>query len=293
MMVGAKCKAVLTKHMLEKSFRLGLKGKHRYPAGKINSIMSTDINRVDLAIGFLPCLVVFPMAVTVCIALLIVNMGVTALVGIAVFLVSSVIIGGAVKPLMEYRKSANVFTDARVNLIKDLLKNFKMIKFHSWEDFYREKIAYNRAKEMSIIFKMQSVRNIITSIGISLSTVSSMVGFCVLWKVDSSRSIGDILSSLTLYQVLSQQFAMVPMVLAMATDMTVGLRRVCAFMAQEEIDLEGESAETLADSSLAIEVDHAEFHWKTFLLEDEEKNDDLKFSKTKSTVPLDQVNPHY
>ncbi|GME74361.1 unnamed protein product [Ambrosiozyma monospora] len=185
---------------------------------------------------------------------------------------------------MVYRKSANVFTDARVNLIKELLKNFKMIKFYSWEDFYREKIAYNRAKEMSIIFRMQSVRNIITSIGVSLSTVSSMVAFCVLWKVDSGRSIGDIFSSLTLYQVLSQQFMMVPMALAMATDMTVGLRRVCAFMAQEEIGLEGESAETLADSSLAIEVDHAEFHWKTFLLEDEEKNDDLKISKTKSTV---------
>ncbi|GME72392.1 unnamed protein product [Ambrosiozyma monospora] len=88
MMVGAKCKAVLTKHMLEKSFRLGPKGKHRYPAGKINSIMSTDINRIDLAIGFLPFLIVFPIPIIVCIALLIVNLGVTALVGIAVFFVS-------------------------------------------------------------------------------------------------------------------------------------------------------------------------------------------------------------
>ncbi|GME80433.1 unnamed protein product [Ambrosiozyma monospora] len=293
MMVGAKCKAILTKHMLEKSFKLSPKGKHRYPAGKINSIMSTDINRIDLAIGFLPFLVVFPIPIVVSIALLIVNLGANALVGIAIFLLASVFIGSVIKPLMEYRKSANVFTDARVNLIKELLKNFRIIKFYSWEDFYREKIAYNRDKEMSIILNMQSMRNVITSLGVSLSTVSSMVAFCVLWKVDSGRNIGDIFSSLTLYQVLSQQFMSAPMALSMVTDMTVGLRIVCAFLSQGEVELECESAEVLTDSSLAIEVDHAEFHWKTFLLEDEKKNDDLKISKTKSTVPLDQVNPHY
>ena len=50
MIVGAKCKAILTKAIIDKSFKLSLKSKHRYPSGKITSIMGADLARIDLAI---------------------------------------------------------------------------------------------------------------------------------------------------------------------------------------------------------------------------------------------------
>ncbi|OWB64507.1 hypothetical protein B5S29_g5629 [[Candida] boidinii] len=82
MMTGARVKAILTKSLLLKSFTVSSKGKHRFPFGKINTLMGTDLSRVDFAIGFLPFGITFLIPFAITIALLIVNIGPIALVGL-------------------------------------------------------------------------------------------------------------------------------------------------------------------------------------------------------------------
>ncbi|EDK44206.1 hypothetical protein LELG_02385, partial [Lodderomyces elongisporus NRRL YB-4239] len=59
MMTGAQAKAVLTKALLDKSFKLSSEAKHKYPASKITSMLGhTDLSRIDFALGFQPFLIV-------------------------------------------------------------------------------------------------------------------------------------------------------------------------------------------------------------------------------------------
>ena len=75
MLTGAEAKAVLTKAILDKSFRTNPETKHKYPAGKVTSMMGTDLARIDFAIGFQPFLFTFPVPIAVAIGILIYNVG--------------------------------------------------------------------------------------------------------------------------------------------------------------------------------------------------------------------------
>ncbi|KAG7924310.1 hypothetical protein KL905_000464 [Ogataea polymorpha] len=278
---GAKVKAVLTKALLEKSFKLDARGKHRFPVGKINSIMGTDLARVDLAIGFFPFLFIFPVPVIIVVVMLIVNIGVSALAGLAVFVFFTLFTGFLIRYLFRLRVSANVFTDQRVNLIKELLKNFKMIKLYGWENSYLRSFQKVRSQEMSTLFKMQGGKNVLIGISLWMPLAASMVAFLVLHNLKSGRSVGDIFSSLTLFQVLTQQFLLVPASLAMSSDMVIGLKRVCQLLScPEDKELE-RFFDDLDDEKLAMKVENASFQWHTF--EDdgtEDKNESVKSTKS-------------
>lgn len=277
MIVGAETKAVLTKVILEKSYRLDAKGHHNFPTGKITSIMSTDLNRIDLAMSFMPFLVVFPVPVAICIALLVINIGVSSLVGIAIFIISTIMLAASVSKLMTYRKKANKFTDMRVNLTKELLKNFKMIKFYSWENSYKDRLTKIRGNEMNFVLLLQNLRNILTAYVMSLPTLSSMVAFCVLYAMNSKRSVGEIFSSLSLFSELANQFSMLPMAVAVATDFLMGMRRCAALLSSGEVTLDGDKPEKLLEQpNLALKVVNGNFYWQMFgdTGEGEKKNSD-------------------
>ncbi|GME74113.1 unnamed protein product [Ambrosiozyma monospora] len=91
--IGAKLRALLIKVLLDKSFKMDARGHHDFPDGKINSIMSTDLNRIDYACIFAPFVIASPCSFAIALAMLIYNIGVSALVGVAVFTLATVMLG--------------------------------------------------------------------------------------------------------------------------------------------------------------------------------------------------------
>lgn len=269
---GAHCKSILTTALLKKSFRANAETRHKYPSGKVTSLMGTDLARIDLAIGFQPFAITFPIPVIISIVLLIVNIGVSALAGIAIFIVSITIIGASAKSLLKLRKSANQYTDGRVGFMREILQSMKMIKFYSWEDAYEKNVTETRRKEVSIIFKMQTIRNFLTAFAVTLPTFTSMVAFLVLYGVSNNRNPANIFSSISLFGALSQQVLMLPMALATGADAMIGIGRVREYLQSPEIEDDENSQEfnddTLPDD-VAIRVRDASFEWEEFPEEEE------------------------
>ncbi|KAG7661663.1 uncharacterized protein J8A68_004816 [[Candida] subhashii] len=294
MLTGAQAKAVLTKALLDKSFKLNAEARHKYPVGKITSMLGTDLSRIDFALGFQPFLIVFPLPIGIAIGILIYNIGVSALVGVGILFAFMFGIGVSTKKLFAYRKTANVFTDSRVDYIKEALNNLKMIKFYSWEPPYHENITKIRQSEMKIIYRMQVLRNIVTSFAFSLTLFASMTAFLVLYAIAANRKDpASIFSSLSLYNILTQQVFLVPMALASGADAFMGISRVGEFMAQGEIDPEEFSIEANPEKKLlmdkddiAIELNEASFEWEIFNDDEEEEEAEEQSSekKDKSTV---------
>mmetsp|Transcript_5884 Transcript_5884/g.7152 ORF Transcript_5884/g.7152 Transcript_5884/m.7152 type:complete len:1359 (-) Transcript_5884:1928-6004(-) len=278
MIVGAKCKAILTKAIIDKSFRLSLKSKHVYPSGKITSMMGADLARIDLAIGYIPVLISFPVTVIIAIVILIINIGVSALVGIALLVIFMVLLTFCTSKLIKIRRYANKYTDKRIRYIQEVLNNLRMIKFYSWELPYFDRIAGIRRLEMKAIFKMQALTNIVTAMAMSFTTVSSMVAFLVLYALrKNNRSPASIFSSLSLFNVLAQQVYVLPLVLSTCADAYVACTRVHEYLCCEERTTSELSC--YLDESRKIEMDemnaaiimkNASFNWKSFDKNDKE-----------------------
>ncbi|CAH2350232.1 oligomycin resistance ATP-dependent permease Yor1p [[Candida] railenensis] len=276
-LTGAQAKAVLTKAMLDKSFKLSNESKHKYPSSKITSMMGTDLSRIDFAIGFQPFLYVFPIPIGIAIAILVVNIGVSSLVGIGVMLFFLVLIAFSTKKLFGYRFTANKFTDKRVNYIKEVLNNLRVIKFYSWEPPYFDMISDARREEMKILYKMNILRNFVTAFAMSLSLMSSMIAFLVLYALrNNSSSPASVFSSLSLFNGLTQQVFLIPMALSSGSDAFIGMSRVGEFLYASEIDEASASieakedlAEVMDKDNIAIDVNNATFNWEIFETEEE------------------------
>ena len=280
MICGASARGILTRLLLDKSLSIDAKGNHDFTASKVQSMISTDMNRIDMAIGFFPFLLTTIIPIGICIGLLIWNIGVAALVGIGIFLLILVIFGVCVKRLLLLRKNISKYTDIRVDLMKELLKNYKMIKFYSWENSYSERIKEARSTEMKQVLNLQSLRNVLVSLAFAMPLLASMATFCTAFDITTTKSAADIFSSLTLFQVLAVQFMLVPMSLTMTTDLVFSSKKLSEFISTGDIKEEEFKFHEFKDDTLALKIESGDFEWETFD-DEEEDQDDEKDGKEK------------
>ncbi|CAI5758720.1 unnamed protein product [Candida verbasci] len=234
MICGAISKGILTKALFLKSFNLSSETKSKFPIGKVTSIMSTDLTRIDLAIGFSPLIFCFPIPVIISIVILIVNLGAPALTGIGLFIVSLIICVLATKKLFTTRDKLVKFTDTRISLMREILQNLKIIKFYSWELAYKLKISKARESEMGYLFTIKVLRNFITAYAVTLPVLTSMISFITLWKTNSMGAPGKVFSSLSLYSILAQAIMLLPIALASGVDALIGITRCTEYISSTE-----------------------------------------------------------
>lgn len=297
MLTGAQVKGVLTKAILDKTFRLSENSKHKFPSSKITSMMGTDLARIDFALGFQPFLVTFPVPIAITIGILVHNIGAVAMVGVGIVIVFMVAITLLSGKLFAYRRKATVHTDARVNYIKEVLNNLKMIKFYSWETPYNKNITESRSSEMAIVYRMQVARNLIISSAMSLTLFASMASFLVLYATSGgTRSPAALFSSISLFNSLSQQVIMLPMALASGSDAIVGVIRTGELLAAEEIDKDATTTEALPamkeamdKANSAIRVNHASFEWETFDDEEDKESVDSDVEKNLTSASAENA----
>lgn len=288
-LLGGKLRALFSKLMLDKSFKLSARSRKMYPPSKITSIMSTDLNRIDDGFGYSPLIFTTPIPMAISIGILVDNLKTSALLGIFIIVGNIVVTGCLGALLFVYRNRATKDTDLRVGLMKEVLNNLKMIKFYSWEKPYLEMIKAARKREMTNILKMQITRSTIISVAVSLSAIASFASFMLLYAIApaSQRNAASIFSSVSLFASLAQVFMTLPLAMAGATDAIIGLKRVSDFLAAEELVEDEERITTeyerleLQKRNLAISVTDGDFYWEVFDIPDEEEEKKKKKEEKK------------
>lgn len=288
MITGAQIRAIFTKLLLDKSFKLNAKSRKQFPASKITAIMSTDVSRVDLGTGFSIYGFVFVFPVGISIGILVYNIKAPAMVGVGLMIAFLFVAGILGAMLFSFRKTAQKSTDARVSYMKEVLNNLKMIKFYSWEKPYFSLISKIRRREMAYLLRMEITRMIIITLASSLTLISSLASFLTLYAIasPSSRNPADIFSSVALFNMLAGQFVVLPLSIAGSTDAFLGMNRVAAVLAADEVDpkdsvrlITDDERTAMQDNKLAVSVRDCDFEWEIFDLKEEKTEDQTKDTK--------------
>lgn len=268
-LVGAHTRTILTKALLEKSFEANSKTRHDFGNGKVFTYMSSDLAKIDMGLSYLPGALSFPVPSVVAIVLLIVNIGVSALSGIGVFLVTVVlfIIPGFL--FLKYREKSAIHTDKRIGLMREIFNAMKMIKLHAWEDSYQKRVFEERSKESHYIFKCEVLINIMFGAVFNVSLTSSMTAFLVLYAIRSNHgNIGSVFASLALYNIFTMAVAEFPMIIGECTAGWVSLNRISEYL-EAPIEFDDDESATFSVKSsimegLAIKISNGEFQWDNF-----------------------------
>ncbi|GMM44325.1 hypothetical protein DAPK24_009000 [Pichia kluyveri] len=260
---GAEIKGVLTKVLLDKSFRLDRESRIKYPPSTVTAYLGNDLSKIDLAANFFPVIVCLPIGLGITIALLAVNLGGASLSGIAWFMLITGFIVYSMKFLMKWRKSINIQTDARVKSIKEVLHNIKMIKYYAWEKPFAKIISKLRSQEMEIMLKNQVFRNLITGIAVTLPTVSALIGFLAMYgQLGGLKNAAKIFSSVTLFNILTGHVSMLPTALTSASDAWIAFSRVQNFLLATETKKDPNYNKYPQESSkTTISIRNGLFNW--------------------------------
>ncbi|CDF88753.1 ZYBA0S03-01178g1_1 [Zygosaccharomyces bailii CLIB 213] len=292
---GVEAWSVLTKAMLSKMLRASNYTRHKFPTGKVTSMVTTDVARIEFALSFQPFLAGFPAALAICIVLLIVNVGPIALVGIGLFFLVFFVTMFFFKYIIKMRIASNILTDARITLMREILNNMKMVKFYAWEDAYESNIRDVRAREVSRVRRMQITRNFLIAMMIALPSVASLMTFLSLYKVNNNgRTAGNVFSSLSLFQVMSIQMFFMPIAIATSIDMMLGLQRMERVLesSEESTDITRDMAPSPdLPENIAVKMSHASFEWEDYekidMNKEEEEKKEEKKEERKEEQPFE------
>lgn len=297
LLTGAQTKGILTKFLIEKAFKADDKSKHDFPVSKLTTFISTDLAKVDLGFQYSPLCFTFPFTLAVCIVILAIYIGYPAAVGIGVIILFTITLSILASVMVKLRIKSLVFTDKRINYIKEVVNNLKIIKFYSWEEPYEKNIGETRKHETRQLYKLQFVRNFLIATSISISSFASMSAFLVLYAADDNgRDPANVFSAVSLFGLLGYFIISIPLSVGVSADAIISLTRINAFFnsgessVYENVSFNDDSLPSDSDpDQTVINIEKANFIWKTYEDISEEKVDGDNEDKKKAPSKLKKI----
>lgn len=158
---GVLLRAGLITAVYDRSLQLTTRARSTLTNGKLINHISTDVSRIDFACGLFHMAWTAPIQMIICLVLLILNIGPSALAGFAVFVALMPLQSVLISKLFSLRKISMQWTDKRAKLLQELLTGIKVIKFFAWEVPYLKRIYEIRDKELVyVIFLLPQVQKL-------------------------------------------------------------------------------------------------------------------------------------
>ena len=227
--------------------------------GKITNLMSTDSSRVDFAAGY--CHIGWVALIQVCIilAILLVNIGPSALAGFGLLILSAPILARIVRKLAIKRFKSTKFTDARVRITQEILNSMRVIKYYAWEKSFLGKVMDLREAELKIVRFLLLIRAGVNAVSMTIPVYASILAFVTYSLTGHALNPANVFSSLTLFNLLRMPLMFLPVVFAASTDAWVSIGRMESLLLAGELE---DSVDIDYDAKYAVEVDKGRFVWE-------------------------------
>lgn len=227
--------------------------------GRVMSLVSNDTTRIEQALAafHLSWLSLYQLILTV--ALLVYNLGWTALPGAATLIFGLAAVAYATRPLVASRNRINIVTDQRVTLTQEILQSIRFVKYFGWEGFFQDRLGNIRASETRALRIMHLIRCAVGTLAQFLPVLAIMITFIVYAVVNGSLDPAVVFSSLAMLYLLRVPTNWLPVSLSLAADAVQSIKRIEGFLLAEEVQ-----AYTVPDVTLApaVKLNNASFTWE-------------------------------
>jgi hypothetical protein len=130
---GVLLRGGLITAIYNRSLKLTSRARSTLTNGKLVNHISTDVSRIDFCCQFFHMSWSGPIQIAICLVLLLLQLGPSALAGFALFAIAVPTQLRLMKLLFLTRKKSMIWTDRRVKLLQELLGGMRILKFFAWE----------------------------------------------------------------------------------------------------------------------------------------------------------------
>ncbi|KAM0335769.1 hypothetical protein ACHAQA_000819 [Verticillium albo-atrum] len=250
--------------------------------GRIVNLMSVDTYRIDQASALFHMIWTAPISILITLAVLVVNLGYSALAGFALLIVGIPLLTRAIRSLFRRRKAINKITDQRVSLTQEVLSSVRFVKYFGWETAFLDRLKEIRKREIHSIQILLAIRNAINAVSMSLPIFASMLAFITYSLTNNNMNPAEIFSSLALFNGLRMPLNLLPLVLGQVVDAWSSVKRIQEFLLAEEQE---EDVLHKPDGEHALEMHAANFTWERTPTQDSDKAADATRATTSAEKP--------
>lgn len=228
--------------------------------GRVMNLISTDTARVEqaLAVFHLSWLSLYQLLLTV--ALLIYNLGWTALTGAATLILGLAAVTYTTRPLAASRARINKVTDQRVTITQEMLQSIRFIKYFSWESFFHTRLTEIRARETRALQTMHLIRCAVGTLAAFLPAFAILITFAVFAVVHGQLDAAVIFSSLAMLYLLRIPTNWLPVSISLAADAVQSVKRLEDYLLAEEVETRTSPNPDLVP---AVQLRQAAFTWES------------------------------
>ena len=109
--------------------------------GHMINLISNDVQRLDLAVRYLPIIILAPFAILAGNAVLFYFIGWPAVIGTGYLLLILFYQGYGSRLAATLRQKAVVLADKRVQIINEIIRGIRTIKLCSWEQYFGNAVS--------------------------------------------------------------------------------------------------------------------------------------------------------
>ncbi|RDX46560.1 multidrug resistance-associated ABC transporter [Lentinus brumalis] len=244
--------------IFRKALRLSGRARIKHDSGQIATMIAADSARLDLNSVTIHNVWIAPIQIAIGIGLLIRNLGVSALVGLAVLVLAFPIQGILASVMFKQRVKGVSLTDQRARKTSEVLTGIRLIKYYAWEQFYMHQVGMLREREVATMRPMAAAQATLIGFVSVVPIVGTVLSIITYALTGHSLDVAIIFSSVQFFDIIRMPLALFPIVLAQVMDALVGVRRVSTFLRAEEL-----AAPYKIDpaSEVALDVD-GDFTWE-------------------------------
>eukprot|EP00927_Polykrikos_kofoidii_P085769 TRINITY_DN9414_c0_g1_i1.p1 TRINITY_DN9414_c0_g1~~TRINITY_DN9414_c0_g1_i1.p1 ORF type:complete len:1661 (-),score=279.42 TRINITY_DN9414_c0_g1_i1:84-4952(-) len=261
MRVGFQVRSALMSLIYSKSLRLSRTSLSKFGVGRLNNMMASDAEAIQMLINQIQTAWSAPLRIVVALVLLASQVGLAALAGLTVILLAMPLQKRLMAAMSVRVRAASSATDERVRLIDETFGAIQIVKLYAWEPSFEQFTRIARNLEIDKILSYAKVRAVSGFLVQGLPVVVSMgtfVTWALVYQTELTPSVA--FTTLALLSVLQGPFFTLPNVLNQLTQASVSLGRIGELLAAEEREMRDES---VVDGGQAdgFELKDCTFRW--------------------------------
>ncbi|KAJ3773608.1 ABC protein [Lentinula raphanica] len=288
MITGVLTRGALINSIYKRSVVLNAKSRVKHSNTNLINHISTDVSRIDAAAQWFHCGWTAPIQVLVCLIILLVQLGPSALVGFALFPIAAPLQERIMTHRLKTWKTTNKFTEQRAKLLAESLGVMRVVKYFSYEGPFLDRIFNMRYNEVYGVRWMNHMQSVNVAFAYSVPVLAATLSFVTYAHVSGGQfNAAIIFSSLSLFQLLRQPMMFFPRAMSVTTDAQNAFSRLSDLFHAELLD---KSPFTIdRKQGPALDVNKATFEWEIIPNVDNNDNDKAISEKEEITSEPFQV----
>ncbi|GFR59427.1 canalicular multispecific organic anion transporter 2 [Elysia marginata] len=259
--VGMQMKTTLIAAIYKKALTMNNEAKKESTAGEIVNLMSVDCQRIMEVMNFFFFAWTTPIQVIAAIAILYQYIGVSALAGLAVLLLT-VPLNSYLAGRQQKLQLLNLeLKDSRLRLTNEALAGMKVLKLYAWEPAFQQKISDIREAETKVLLSIAHLNAMISVCYNSAPYLVMLATFAVYINLSGENHLdaNKAFVALSFFNLLKVPLALLSTIISMSVQAVVSIKRINAFLCTE--DLSRDNIKRDRQAANAIDIEKGTFTW--------------------------------